>query len=722
MKFKNSHILLVSLISLFLLLSMAAVSAASDADDIAQDTAIGDISEIEGIENNVNDAKILSQVEESSDFDKSISAINSDQSIPAASESNDEDNKYGDDDVSSDSTENNTINVADTVKVNNSTKNATIPFSITNTNANDGTVTNFTVEKNDLKLVLTYNKTQNVINNFALKGNIGNYTLDISDFIKNLNFTTDLYKADLTIIYKYGTPNETNKTIVLKAFADAYLKPIVTETDYQFGQFKFKLVDANNVSLANCNVTISGLSFFGIGQSGISMLHSIASDENGYIIFNNTFLHNDDMTGLAMMLSYNFTSLPAGKYNVTFKSDGFFELNSKAEITVNKINATIKATNAKDYYGKIIHYAFQIVRAGTDDPIKCANVEFKIVASNIDAVRNLTSNLTGWCVSPDLNLSVNTYNLTLSSIDDNLNCSAVKKNLTITQATPVLTASNRTIYYNSGYSAIVQLKNKQTGKAAANAYVLLRVYTSSKKYTDFLGLTNKNGKIYLSTPLSVGKHKVIIRTADTNYKESKITRYITVKKATGKFTASKLTTYYKSGKIYEIKLTNAKNKKPMYYSNVNIKVYISKNKYYNYTGTTNGSGIIQLKIGYTPGTYKVVISSADKGYSAKAITSQIKVTKSPIKIAPTALKVKKGKYFKVKVSSTKSKKALASVKVNVKVYTGKKYKTYTIKTNKKGIASLKISQKVGKHKVVLSLGSPSLYSAKALTKTLTVTK
>lgn len=452
------------------------------------------------------------------------------------------------------------------------------------------------------------------------------------------------------------------------------------------------------------------------------MLHSLTSDENGYIIFNNTFLHNDDMTGLAMMLNYNFTSLPVGKYNVTFKSDGFFELNSKAEITVNKINATIKATNAKDYYGKIIHYAFQVVRAGTDDPIRCANVEFRIVSSNIDAVRNLTSNLTGWCISPDLNLSVNTYNLTLSSIDANLNCSAVKKNLTINQATPVLTASNRTIYYNSGYSAIVQLKNKQTGKAASNAYVILRVYTSSKKYTDFVGLTNKNGKIYLSTPLSVGKHKVIIYTADTNFKASRITRYITVKKATGKFTASKITTYYKSGKIYQIKLTNAKNKKPMYYSNVNIKVYISKNKYYNYVGTTNGSGIIQLKVAYKPGTYKVVVSSADKGYSAKAITSQIKVTKSPIKIAPTALKVKKGKYFKVKVSSTKSKKVLASVKVKVKVYTGKKYKTYTIKTNKKGIASLKISQKVGKHKVVLSPGSPSLYSAKALTKTLTVTK
>ena len=169
-------------------------------------------------------------------------------------------------------------------------------------------------------------------------------------------------------------------------------------------------------------------------------------------------------------------------------------------------------------------------------------------------------------------------------------------------------------------------------------------------------------------------------------------------------------------------MTNTKNSKAIYYGNVNIKVYISKNKYYNLTGTTDANGIVKLKINYKPGTYKVVIGSADKGYTAKSITRQIKVTKAPIKMAPTALKVKKGKYFKVKVTSTKSKKVLSSVKIKVKVYTGKKFKTYTIKTNKKGIASLKIKQKVGKHKVVLTPASTKYYTGKKVTKTIKVTK
>ena len=209
---------------------------------------------------------------------------------------------------------------------------------------------------------------------------------------------------------------------------------------------------------------------------------------------------------------------------------------------------------------------------------------------------------------------------------------------------------------------------------------------------------------------------------DTSYKSASLTRYVTVKKATGQFTAPRVSTYYRSGQYYRVKLTNTANKALMYGATVNIKVYISKYRYYNLTGVTNANGIVQFKVTFKPGTYKVVVSSADKGYTAKSVTSQIVVSKSPISIAPTALKVKRYQYFKVKVISTKTRKVLSGVNVKVKIYTGSKYKTYTIKTNSQGIASLKISQSVGRHKVVLSPGTPAYYSASALTRTLTVTK
>ena len=625
--------------------------------------------------------------------------------------------------------ENNTLNANGTIKVNNSTKNVTIPFSVINynivnitdengENTTNLTVNNLTVLTGDLKLVLKYdNGTENVtveITDFTLEGEEGNYTIS---FITDLNFTADFYKANLTIIYKNDTLNETSKTVNIKAFAEASIEPVVSEADYQFGEFKFRLVDGLGNPITNYNVTLSGGLYKINYTNDTSSLSSIklTSDDEGYIILKlsngSEYVTND--------FKY---CLPAGKYNVTFINDGFYEFN-KTEITVNKINAKIIANNVTSEYGNAIKYTFQVVHAVTGEPIKFASVQFKIVASNINYTSNGTTNISGYyiCLN-NITLPGNTYNLTLKSIDASLNCSAVKKHITITPRKAVLTAYNRTIYYGSDYSAILKVTDKKTGKVVQNVYVWFRVYISSSKYSDFIGRTDKNGKVYLSTPLAVGKHKIIYKTLDSNYNASSITRYLTVKKASAKFTSSSVSTYYKSGKIFQIKLTNTKNKKAVYGAKMNIKVFISKNKYYNYTGTTDANGLVKFKISYKPGSYKVVVSSCDKGYSASAITRTIKVSKSPIKMAPTSLKVKKGTYFKVKVTSTKTKKVLSSVKVKVKVYTGKKYKTYTIKTNSKGIASLKISQSVGKHKVVLSPGSPTYYSAKALTKTLTVTK
>ena len=625
--------------------------------------------------------------------------------------------------------ENNTLNANGTIKVNNSTKNVTIPFSVINynivnitdengENTTNLTVNNLTVLTGDLKLVLKYdNGTENVtveITDFTLEGEEGNYTIS---FITDLNFTADFYKANLTIIYKNDTLNETSKTVNIKAFAEASIEPVVSEADYQFGEFKFRLVDGLGNPITNYNVTLSGGLYKINYTNDTSSLSSIklTSDDEGYIILklsNGSEYETNDFK----------YCLPAGKYNVTFINDGFYEFN-KTEITVNKINAKIIANNVTSEYGNTIRYTFQVVHAVTGEPIKFASVQFKIVASNINYTRNDTTNISGYyiCLN-NITLPGNTYNLTLKSIDASLNCSTVKKYITITPRKAVLTASNRTIYYGSDYSAILKVTDKKTGKVVQNVYVWFRVYISSSKYSDFIGRTDKNGKVYLSTPLAVGKHKIIYKTLDSNYNASSITRYLTVKKASAKFTSSSVSTYYKSGKIFQIKLTNTKNKKAVYGAKMNIKVFISKNKYYNYTGTTDANGLVKFKISYKPGSYKVVVSSCDKGYSASAITRTIKVSKSPIKMAPTSLKVNKGTYFKVKVTSTKTKKVLSSVKVKVKVYTGKKYKTYTIKTNSKGIASLKISQSVGKHKVVLSPGSPTYYSAKALTKTLTVTK
>ena len=61
------------------------------------------------------------------------------------------------------------------------------------------------------------------------------------------------------------------------------------------------------------------------------------------------------------------------------------------------------------------------------------------------------------------------------------------------------------------------------------------------------------------------------------------------------------------------------------------------------------------------------------------------------------------KYFKLTLRDKKTKKALKNVKVNLRIYTGKAYRNYIVKTDRKGIAKFNIKDlKVGSHKVLIS--------------------
>ena len=75
------------------------------------------------------------------------------------------------------------------------------------------------------------------------------------------------------------------------------------------------------------------------------------------------------------------------------------------------------------------------------------------------------------------------------------------------------------------------------------------------------------------------------------------------------------------------------------------------------------------------------------------------------------------------MKNTKTKKVVSSgVKIKIKVYTGKTSKTYTVKTNAKGIAQLNVkSLKVGTHKVVVSSGI-AYVTAKSATSSIKITK
>ena len=79
-----------------------------------------------------------------------------------------------------------------------------------------------------------------------------------------------------------------------------------------------------------------------------------------------------------------------------------------------------------------------------------------------------------------------------------------------------------------------------------------------------------------------------------------------------------------------------------------------------------------------------------------------------VKAAKMKAKAKKSKYFKVNVKL--GKKPVKNIKVKVKVFTGKKSKTYNIKTNAKGLAKLNTKKiRKGSHNVEVSISNSQYY-------------
>lgn len=171
--------------------------------------------------------------------------------------------------------------------------------------------------------------------------------------------------------------------------------------------------------------------------------------------------------------------------------------------------------------------------------------------------------------------------------------------------------------------------------------------------------------------------------------------------------AKALSATYDSAKTFTVTALDSK-KRPIGGLEITLKVFTGS-KYVTKTIKTDSKGVASFKDASTLaiGTHKVEITSSNRNYDVKDAVSSIKVSKAKTNVnAPKATnKFKKSKYFKVTVKNQVTKKVVKSVNVKLKIYTGKKYITLTVKTNSKGIAQFNTkSLKVGSHKVVISSG------------------
>jgi hypothetical protein len=136
---------------------------------------------------------------------------------------------------------------------------------------------------------------------------------------------------------------------------------------------------------------------------------------------------------------------------------------------------------------------------------------------------------------------------------------------------------------------------------------------------------------------------------------------------------------------------------------------------------TDGSGVAKLSVKYSSaGTHYVTVSFAgDDDYKSSIGSSKIVVSKksTTLKAPKATLKVKKAK--KISITLKSNGKAIANKKITLKV----NGKTFSAKTNSKGVASIKVKvTKKGSFKYTAKFAGDGAYKAVSKTGKIVVEK
>lgn len=594
-----------------------------------------------------------------------------------------------------------TIFSADSVNVN-STKIVEVPLNISNGVDNRPVNGEFNVS-------ISYKN-----GNASETVNITSFKYENGKLIFDYPLLDNISSSTLALVYTEGEDKFT-KNITLNKIINAKIEVINSVNEYHDGNFSFRLVDvdADNAPLANKTISL-------YTTGNIRAGFSAKTDDNGIAIFKTANLYEFDQVSSSL----DMKQLGVGNHTVELSTASpIISEKVTVNLTINKATINIKIDKFNEKYGTDKNVTITVTNAKSGLAVSGIILHLNMPqTSGKDYYFQTDAN--GQSKISVKQLIAGVYDITLSNNDTaNINKKEVDGTITIGSAITI-SAKDVTVEFNSGNTATITVKDKSTKKAVSGAILAVVLDKNNKK--TFLVQTNSKGQATFSASLAVGKHSMSISNADARYYGSSVTKTITVKKASAKLSAPKVTAYYKQGKYFTITLKNSKTNKAIYDAKVNIRVYISSNRYYNYEANTGSNGQLKFSLdSYKPGTYKVEVRGADsKDFTVKKITSKFVVKKAPTKLTPKKLTAKKGakKYFKVTVKNKKTKKVIKGVKVKIKVYTGKKYKTYTVKTNSKGIAQINVkSLKVGTHKVVVT--SANKYCvAKTAKSTIKITK
>ncbi|WP_305554314.1 Ig-like domain-containing protein [Methanobrevibacter sp. V74] len=242
-----------------------------------------------------------------------------------------------------------------------------------------------------------------------------------------------------------------------------------------------------------------------------------------------------------------------------------------------------------------------------------------------------------------------------------------------------LTGTNIGMYYNDIQQYQVKLTDSNN-KPLPNETIKIKF---NGKTTTLQ--TNENGVVVINIELKkIGTHEIIAKYEGTiKHNKSTTTNKIQI---INPFTKNiNMSMYYQEKINYKIQIIG-KNNKPI---KADERIIFKINKKTIKT-KTNKNGYATIKLTLKPGKY--TITTIYKNYKT---INQIKIKPTLITKNIIKKKTKTIKFYTAKLINTKGKPQ-TNKKIKFKI----KRKTYTAKTNKKGYATVKITNlKTGKHKI-----------------------
>ena len=432
-------------------------------------------------------------------------------------------------------------------------------------------------------------------------------------------------------------------------------------------------------------------------QSGEMLQFNLSCNDTIYDGFNTTITiyKNEEVIGTYHGVSGEGLpiSLSPGTYKAVISLDRIEGgVDGEATITVLTTPTTITATDVTTTYNDNDYMTVTLVDNETN-PL--ANVEIT-VEINGQTIKNTTDS-NGQITVPTKGIAAGTYDAIVKfEGNENYTASEATAKIIINKAESAVSAEDANATY--GETISIQVKSENATEIS---------YQKQEKNSEEVksGTVSPNEKIEVNN-LAAGEYTLKLSFAgDENYTASEATAKITVNKDSTKISASAVTTTYNVAKNLVITLKDSNGKA---LSGVEITVNLGSNKKY----TTDKNGQVKVAIGkLVPKTYNAKISFAgNENYTASQTSAKVVVKKATPKMTASAKTFKfedKTKKYTITLKDNKNK-VMKNKKVTLKV----NGKTYTAKTNSKGVATFKLSKltKKGKYTAAITYAGDKYYN------------